>query len=415
MLSRRNFLKSSALLALAPTVPGFLAQTARAAEPKHDGRVLVVIELNGGNDGINTIVPFADEGYARHRKTLRLPTDKLLKINNHVGFHPAMRDAAKLLETGRLAIVQGVGYPNPNRSHFESMAIWQTARLRTGGRGAGRAAEPEKGLGWVGSALDGGLPPADGAPASLLVGLDSPPTALRGDRAVTAALAHLDDWALNGPVDPRRALLRPDALGHYEQGKGNDLRAFVARSMLDAYATADHLQNLAQVQDSGAGYPATGLAERLRLVAQLLKTGYGTRVFYTIQGGYDTHFTQLAEHADLLSALAGAIRAFLDDLQRAGLADRVAVLTFSEFGRRVAENGSYGTDHGTAAPVFLAGKHVQAGLIGQTPSLVDLQDGDLKMSIDFRRVYATVLEKWLELPAKSALGGAFEPLPLFTS
>src|SRR5439155_10578074 len=224
------------------------------------------------------------------------------------------------------------------------------------------------------------------------------------------ALAHLDDWALNGPFDPKRALLRPDESGHYEQR--NDLRAFVARSMLDAYTTADHLQKFAQVQASGAGYPATGLAERLRLVSQLLKTGYGTRVFYTVQGSYDTHFTQLAEHANLLSALAGAIRAFLDDLQSAGLADRVAVLTFSEFGRRVAENGSYGTDHGTAAPVFLAGKHVQSGLIGQTASLVDLQDGDLKMGIDFRRVYTTVLEKWLELPTKSALGGAFEPLPL---
>jgi uncharacterized protein (DUF1501 family) len=404
MLSRRNFLKSSALLALAPTVPGFLAQTARATEPKRDGRVLVVIELSGGNDGINTIVPFADEGYARYRKTLRLPTAKLLKINDHVGFHPAMRDAAKLLETNRLAIVQGVGYPNPNRSHFESMAIWQTARLNP---------KEHKGPGWVGSALDGGLPPPDGAPASLLVGLNSPPVALRGDRAVTAALAHLDDWALPGPLDPKRALQRPDESDHYERGKGNDLRAFVARSMLDAYATADHLQKLSHVPDGGAAYPATGLAERLRLVAQLLKTGYGTRVIYTIQGGYDTHFTQLDEHANLLSALAGAIRAFLDDLQSAGLAQRVAVLTFSEFGRRVAENGSYGTDHGTAAPVFLAGPKVKAGLVGSTPSLVDLQDGDLKMGIDFRRVYATVLEKWLDLPAKTALAGTFEPLPLF--
>src|SRR5437588_2079414 len=152
MLSRRNFLKSSTLLALSPTVPGFLAQTVRTAEAKRDGRVLVIIELNGGNDGINTIVPFADEGYTRHRKNLRLPTDKRLKINDHVGFHPAMRDAAKLLESSRLAIVQGVGYPNPNRSHFESMAIWQTARLRTGGRGSGRAAEPPKGPGWIGSA-----------------------------------------------------------------------------------------------------------------------------------------------------------------------------------------------------------------------------------------------------------------------
>src|SRR5260370_22247154 len=198
MLSRRNFLKSSALLALAPTVPGFLAQTARAAEPKPDGRVLVVIELTGGNDGINPIVRFADEGYARHRKTLRLPTDKLLKINNHVGFHPAMRDAAKLLETGRLAVVQGVGYPNPNRSHFESMAIWHSAR---------RDPKRRDGAGWLGAALDGGKAPADGAPASVLVGLEGMPPALRGRRCVSSALAHLDDLVLAGATDPKKALV----------------------------------------------------------------------------------------------------------------------------------------------------------------------------------------------------------------
>src|SRR5438552_9441866 len=177
MLSRRNFLKSSALLALAPTVPGFLAQTARAAEPKRDGRVLVVIELNGGNDGINTIVPFADEGYARHRKTLRLPTDKLLKINDHIGFHPAMRDAAQLLETGRLAIVQGVGYPNPNRSHFKSMAIWHTANVNLP-REDRLDAQTNASLGWIGQALDAGRKPADGSPAAQFVGSGSLPLAL---------------------------------------------------------------------------------------------------------------------------------------------------------------------------------------------------------------------------------------------
>jgi uncharacterized protein (DUF1501 family) len=406
MLSRRGFLQSSALLALAPTVPGFLARTGRAAEPNRDARVLVVIELNGGNDGINTIVPFADEGYARHRKTLRLPTDKLLKITDRIGFHPAMRDAAKLLETGRLVIVQGVGYPNPNRSHFESMAIWQTARLNPKGH---------KGPGWVASALDNGPSPADGAPASLLVGLDAPPRALMGGRAATAALANLDDWALSGPIDPKRALQISDDSGHQERAARSDLQSFVARSMLDAYATADHFQKLSRIRDGGTVYPATALAERLRLVAQLLKAGYGTRVFYMIQGGYDTHFTQLANHADLLSTLAGAVRAFLEDLHSARLADRVAVLTFSEFGRRVAENDSLGTDHGTAAPIFLAGTKLKPGLVGTTPSLIDLQDDDLKMSIDFRRVYATVLEEWLELPAHAVLGGTFEPLQVFGS
>jgi uncharacterized protein (DUF1501 family) len=168
-----------------------------------------------------------------------------------------------------------------------------------------------------------------------------------------------------------------------------------------------------RADDTGVRYPVTGLAERLRLVARLLKTGYGTRVFYTTQAGYDTHSAQLQTHGSLLAEFAGAVRAFLDDLAVSRLADRVAVLAFSEFGRRVAENGS-GTDHGTAGPVFLAGGRVKAGLVGRTPSLLDLQAGDLKVGLDFRRVYATVLEEWLGIPARAALAGGFEQLPLFS-
>jgi uncharacterized protein (DUF1501 family) len=397
MLSRRHFLKSAPLLALAPAVPGFLARTARAAPPQRDGRVLIVIELNGGNDGINTVVPFKDEGYAKHRQTLRLPADRLLKVNGEVGLHPALRDAAKLLESRRLAVVQGVGYPNPNRSHFESMAVWQTARL---------SPRERDGRGWLGGALDGGPPPADGAPAAVLVGLDGPPQALRGQRSVAAALAHLDDLVLSG-ADPKRAVR--------EEMTGGDLKAFVCRSLLDAYTTADRLKDAARVEDKVAAYPGTGLAGRLRLAARLLKAGFATRVFYTIQGGYDTHFSQSVAHELLLAELGCAVRAFLDDLAAARLADRVAVLVFSEFGRTVKENGSAGTDHGTAGPVFLAGPGVRAGLVGPTPSLTDLdpKHGDLKVGIDFRQVYATVLEDWLGLESRPVLGGAFERLPLF--
>ena len=160
-------------------------------------------------------------------------------------------------------------------------------------------------------------------------------------------------------------------------------------------------------------YPETGLARKLALVAQLLKGGFAARVYYTSQSGYDTHAGQAPMHASLLSELSGALLAFLDDLRRAKLADRVSVLCFSEFGRRVAENGSGGTDHGTAAPVILAGPAVKSGLVGATPSLSDLEDGDIKMAIDFRRVYASVLEAWLGVPSRAALGGTFEPLSLF--
>jgi uncharacterized protein (DUF1501 family) len=402
--SRRDFLHRASLLALTPTVPGFLAQTARAAKPAPDGRVLVVIQLDGGNDGINTVVPYADEGYAKYRKALRLPKERLLKIDDRVGLHPAMGAGAQLLESGRLALVQGVGYPNPSRSHFKSMAIWHSADVNLG-RGEVPDAESNANYGWLGRAFDGAPRSAASGPTSLFIGLQPPPAALRGRRSVASALAGLEDFTVDLGGRPTQTVADP--------GPGNDLAAFVRRSTLDAYAAADRMRQVLRADDTGASYPNTGLATRLRLIARLLKMGYRARVFYTLQGGYDTHYAQLVTHSNLLAEFAGALRAFLEDLAHAKLADRVTVLAFSEFGRRVAENGSAGTDHGTAAPVFLAGTRVRAGLVGTTPSLTDLQDGDLKAGLDFRRVYATILESWLGLSAKAALGGEFRPLPLF--
>jgi uncharacterized protein (DUF1501 family) len=395
MLSRRDFLQSSSLLALAPTVPGFLAQTARATTSQRDGRVLVVVQLDGGNDGINTVVPFSDPGYARHRKALRLPKERVVKVNDKVGLHPQMGDFGKLLESGRLAIVQGVGYPNPSRSHFRSMAIWHTARL---------GPEEHTGLGWLGQALDA---PQRSGPAAMLIGAGVPPVAIRGRRAATSALERPEEFALDAGADPRRAIAKDEP--------SDDLSAFVRRSVLDAYGTADRLARVAKAKEAGARYPGTGLGERLRLIARLLEVGLGTRVYYTTQGGYDTHSSQVFQHSNLLWTLSSAVRAFLDDLASAKLADRVAILIFSEFGRTVRENGSAGTDHGTAGPVFLAGPKVKAGLVGQTPTLVDLdpQHGDLRVGLDFRRIYAAILEDWLGLPSKQGLGGAYERLPLF--
>jgi uncharacterized protein (DUF1501 family) len=411
MISRRSFLRSSTLIALAPTVPGFLEQTARAVAPERDGRILVVVQLDGGNDGINTIVPFADEGYAKYRKVLRLPADRLFKIDKEVGLHPAMRDAARLLESGRLAIVQGVGYPNPSRSHFKSMAIWHSANVHLP-KDDVVDAESQAVYGWIGQALDGGPRPADGSPGATFIGTGNMPAALRSRRSVASAVTRLEDSLLS-PSLPRGTMP-----GKPEAGMGKppaDLAAFVRRNTLDAYASSERMAAVLRAKDTGAGYPATGLAGRLRMIARLIKGGVGTRVFYTSQptNGYDTHAVQLPFHADLLAELSGALKAFLDDLAAAGLAERVAVLCFSEFGRRVQENGSQGTDHGTAGPVFLAGPSVRSGLIGAAPRLLDLQDGDVKMSVDFRRVYAAVLDTWLGLPSRTALGGRFEPLPLF--
>jgi uncharacterized protein (DUF1501 family) len=225
---------------------------------------------------------------------------------------------------------------------------------------------------------------------------------------VAASLADASDLALALPVSPagRNEIERP---------RGDDLAAFVTRTVTDAYATAAELEAAAgrgRGTGSAPRYPATELAGRLGLAARMIKAGAAARVYYVVQAGYDTHAAQLATHAELLREFSGAVKVFLDDLAAAGLAERVALLAFSEFGRRPAENGSLGTDHGTAGPVFVAGPAIKGGLFGMTPRLGDLEAGDLKWSIDFRRVYATLLEGWLGLPAEQVLGGSFPPLPL---
>ncbi|MDP6556431.1 MAG: DUF1501 domain-containing protein [Pirellulaceae bacterium] len=397
-LNRRQFLHRSSLIAMAPTVPAFLGRTVRATEPNNDGRILVVIQLSGGNDGINTVVPFADEGYAKHRDKLRLSTDRLIKVNDQVGLHPALRPAAKLLENGQLAIVQGVGYPNPNRSHGVSMAIWQTARLDPA---------EHKTFGWIGRAMDRHSALADGSAHSILLGDEDPPIALRGRRSTSVSLAHLEELKLKASTGLFRASV---------DDSSDDLLVFARRASLDARSTAALIDEVTKNSASDTSlYPKTELAGRLKSIAQLIKADFSTPVYYAIQSGYDTHAAQLPTHARLLRELAGAMKAFLDDLQAAGLSKRVLTLCFSEFGRRVKENASLGTDHGTAAPVLIAGSSVNSGPLGQPPSMTDLANGDLKMQTDFRQVYATILQDWLGVDSASALGGSFDRLRLIAS
>jgi uncharacterized protein (DUF1501 family) len=215
-------------------------------------------------------------------------------------------------------------------------------------------------------------------------------------------VGHLDDYSLGETAREKDPVPASE----------DDLGEFLRRSVMDAYATADRLGAIARIPSPQGSYPDSDLGARLRLTANLIRAGLGTRVYYLEHGDYDTHGHQLARHSPLLEDLSSSLKAFFDDLDASRLAERVLVLVFSEFGRRVAENGSLGTDHGTSAPVFLAGPGVQPGLAGPYPSLMDLDDGDLKMTVDFRRVYAAVLERWLGLPSRPALGDSFEPLPV---
>jgi uncharacterized protein (DUF1501 family) len=379
------------MVSLAPLVPGFLNQTAAAAAAERDGRVLVVVQLDGGNDGINTVVPYQDEAYGRYRKVLKLDPDKVCKLSGGVGLHPSMRRMADLAQDGRMAIVQGVGYPNPDRSHFSSMAVWQTGRLERDGNG------------WLGRALDAKASKIEGAGA-VYVGDRSLPPALVGRRTVTASFADASDLELTLPVSRGSAVA----------GTGQeDLAAFVGKTVTSAYATAAELSAATERgTDASAKYPASALGKQMGLVSRSIKAGAQARVYYLIQPNYDTHALQLPAQAELLGELSRAVRAFLDDLANAKLAGRVVLMAFSEFGRRPAENDSLGTDHGTAGPVFVAGSPVRGGLVGATPKLGELVDGDLKWSTDFRSVYASLIDGWLGLDADTVLGSRFERLPL---
>ncbi len=387
MLTRRSFLKSSSLLALSPTVPAFISQTARAAGRDKNSRVLVVVQLDGGNDGLNTLVPLKNETYAKLRPKLKIADKDTVKLSDTFGLHPSFRQADKLIKAGHLLAMPGVGYPNPNRSHFDSMAIWQTAKT-----------DPEelKGYGWLGRALD--LAGED----SYTITNDVPRT-LRGRRSAAIALTRLEDLTLADAATVK------NAAGPAAQ---QDLLAFVRRHEVDGATAADKMAAMTRGFDT-ANYPSNGLSDRLKLIARLMKADLGTRVFYTTQGSYDTHATQQFAHSNLLFEFAGAVNAFFADLQAAKLADRVTLLAFSEFGRTIKENGSAGTDHGTAGVVFLAGPKVKGGVVGALPSLTDLEKGEPKMTTDFRSVYATLLGNWLDIKG-DVLGASFRTMALFS-
>ncbi len=405
MSTRRSFIKSalgsSAVISLGTTAPA-LFQQALAAEGTSKETILVVVQLSGGNDGLNTVIPFDDPVYQKNRPTLAIPAADVLAIEDGLGFHPAARGLADLLEENQLAIVQGIGYPNPNHSHFESMDIWHTCQRK-------RKGNPRT-TGWLGRYLDGVSSATGGDPAALHLGAEKQPLALAADTTRVPSISSLERFRLQNAFVREVAanLLRP------ERTDSGPLLSFIQTSTTAALDASRRVEEARRDYQTPVEYPDHDLASRLRTVAQLIDAGLKTRVYYLQLDGFDTHSQQAAAHTVLLGRLGGAVAAFIKDVKHHGHGERVLVMAFSEFGRRVKENASQGTDHGAAAPLFLAGDKVLPGLHGQAVDLTDLQDGDVKFHTDFRRVYATVLQNWLGVPSQAVLGGEHKPLDILS-
>lgn len=419
--TRRLFLQRGlAMVSTVPTLPLFLQSSALAIDNPFDyragkagdgdgDRILVIVQLGGGNDGLNTLVPYGDRAYYEARPQLAIAEADLHKFDRRdadgIGLHPALTGLRELYDQGLLGMCQGVGYPNPNRSHFKSMDIWHTANPQTDGQGAG----------WVGRYFDNACKGEPEPNLCVSIGQDAP-LAVQGSRKVSP-IAFEDErlfrWAGEDLHEDMGAayqtINRKSPTDAFDSASA---ASFVMRTALDAQIASDRIRAAAR-SEPAVSYPSTRLGRSLKLIGQMIGSGLGTRVYYADMGGFDTHAGQAGRHAALLRQFADAMRAFARDLKAQGNADRVLTMTFSEFGRRVKQNASGGTDHGTAAPMFLMGPMVRPGVHGRQPSLRELDgNGDLVYNVDFREVYTTVLENWLGVEGRAVLGRRFKAAPL---
>lgn len=372
-----------------------LADTPLPGLPGAQNRVLVLLNLQGGNDGLNCVVPHGNDAYYQMRPTLAIPRSDVLAIDAQIGFNPGMQSFKALYDKGNVAIVQGVGYPDPDHSHFRSTEIWQTA-----------APDRYEHTGWLGRYLDDANLPKD----NLFNGLALAqvlPEVLVSNSVDVPAVAQLNGYGL---VSDRNAFARKT----YSQLVGDNKFPFASPYLAHIAEIEDHAQRgseelpkLVAGYKTDAPYPPTPLGRSLALAAQIVGSNLGTRVLYVQHGSFDTHVSQKATQDRLLREFSDAIAAFYQDLHAHGNDTRVLTMTFSEFGRRIAENGSRGTDHGEASPLFLIGGGVKGGTYGSVPDLQKTNMGNVAFTTDFRSVYATVLERWLGRPSQKILGGTF--------
>ncbi len=364
-----------------------------------------MIQLAGGNDGLSTIVPYGDDAYGQNRKAVRIEANKLHKIDDYIGFAPDLAPFKAMYDNGQLAVVQGIGYPNHNRSHFKSMDIWHTGDnnySRTSGT---------KATGWIGRFCEQSYQGAFDPKAAMAIRMGKTPLAIHS--ATHPGLALRDPYSFRYTADQgqmeRKETYR-QLNSKTTDGSGLSPLDYVTQTAANANAASDQILAVVKNNPSKASYPDSRLGQSLKMVSAMIAGGLSTRVFYVEQGGFDTHAGHNARHQKLMTELSTSVAAFQKDLADQGNGKRVVTMAFSEFGRRVKENGSQGLDHGQAGPLFVFGSNVKGGLYGKHPSMTELDKGDLRYTTDFRRVYATLLDQWMGADSSTVLGQKYDHL-----
>ena len=366
---------------------------------------LIVIQLSGGNDYLNTVVPYGDGRYYDSRPKVHIPQEKVIPLNDEIGFNPSMGPMKRLWDEGKVAVVNGIGYENPNRSHFRSMDIWHTAEPDTIG------AE-----GWLGRAVREMDPQGENVLTAVNFGRGLP-RALGCPGVSVASVGDLETYGLFPDIEDEE--LRMFTLEAFSRMYGNvagrdPVMSLLSKTGQDAYTGADILRTAPAQYSSGVEYRADSLSQNVKSIAQVFLADLGARIYYTQHGSFDTHSGELPTHASLWDDVAGAVGSLMDDLKEHGREDDAAVLIFSEFGRRIRDNGT-GSDHGSGGVAFLIGGAVNGGLYGEYPSLAEAEqlNGDLRANNDFRSTYSAILDKWFGLDPDPIVNGQFDQLDLF--
>jgi uncharacterized protein (DUF1501 family) len=395
IIKRKEFIQLGSLATASMMLPKFLKAFESGTVMPPGNKVTVVLQLSGGCDGLNQIIPIRNDIYFRSRPRLAVAKEKALNLTDEVGIHPALSGLKELYDDGSMSVLHNVGYPNPDRSHFRSMDIWHT----------GSQSSDYWSTGWVGRYLD-----------AQCSGCDHPTQAIEMDDVLSLALKgeHIKGIAVK---DPKRLYgtanekYFKDINKNHANGAGEQPADYLYKTLAETMSSADYIFQQSKMHPSSADYPKTDLGNSLKTIASLIFSDINTKVYYVSLGSFDTHINQEAQQQRLFTELNDAVKAFVKDLKTNNRFNDVLLFTFSEFGRRVAQNASNGTDHGTSNNMmFIGGSLKQKGLINEMPDLSDLDEGDLKYKIDFKNVYATVLNKWLQADDVKILGKQYDYL-----